>query len=113
MAKQRIRIRLKPTHTDCSTVGGPDRETAQRTGATSSDRSAADPDREVHRPAFSVHRQGQPEQFEIRTHKRLVDILDPSSKTVDALMDSRLRGRPTSKSDVIPMSIGLIAARLA
>ena len=26
------------------------------------------------------------EQFEMRTHKRLVDILDPSSKTVDALM---------------------------
>jgi small subunit ribosomal protein S10 len=26
------------------------------------------------------------EQFEIRTHKRLVDILDPTSKTVDALM---------------------------
>ncbi len=26
------------------------------------------------------------EQFEIRTHKRLVGILDPSSKTVDALM---------------------------
>ena len=26
------------------------------------------------------------EQFEIRTHKRLIDILDPSSKTVDALM---------------------------
>jgi len=26
------------------------------------------------------------EQFEIRTHKRLIDILDPTSKTVDALM---------------------------
>ena len=26
------------------------------------------------------------EQFEIRTHKRLIDILDPSAKTVDALM---------------------------
>jgi small subunit ribosomal protein S10 len=26
------------------------------------------------------------EQFEIRTHKRLVDIIDPSSKTIDALM---------------------------
>jgi small subunit ribosomal protein S10 len=26
------------------------------------------------------------EQFEMRTHKRLIDILDPSSKTVDALM---------------------------
>jgi small subunit ribosomal protein S10 len=25
------------------------------------------------------------EQFEIRTHKRLIDILDPSAKTVDAL----------------------------
>ena len=26
------------------------------------------------------------EQFEIRTHKRLIDILEPTSKTVDALM---------------------------
>jgi small subunit ribosomal protein S10 len=26
------------------------------------------------------------EQFEIRTHKRLIDIIDPSTKTVDALM---------------------------
>ena len=26
------------------------------------------------------------EQFEMRTHKRLIDILDPTSKTVDALM---------------------------
>jgi small subunit ribosomal protein S10 len=26
------------------------------------------------------------EQFEMRTHKRLIDILQPSSKTVDALM---------------------------
>ncbi|HBR35462.1 MAG TPA: 30S ribosomal protein S10, partial [Firmicutes bacterium] len=26
------------------------------------------------------------EQFEMRTHKRLIDILEPSSKTVDALM---------------------------
>jgi len=30
------------------------------------------------------------EQFEIRTHKRLVDILDPTSKTVDALMRLQL-----------------------
>jgi small subunit ribosomal protein S10 len=26
------------------------------------------------------------EQFEMRTHKRLIDILEPTSKTVDALM---------------------------
>ena len=30
------------------------------------------------------------EQFEIRTHKRLTDILDPTSKTVDALMRLQL-----------------------
>ena len=26
------------------------------------------------------------EQFEMRTHKRLIDVLEPTSKTVDALM---------------------------
>lgn len=26
------------------------------------------------------------EQFEIRTHKRLIDVLEPSTKTIDALM---------------------------
>ncbi|TMD60072.1 MAG: 30S ribosomal protein S10, partial [Chloroflexi bacterium] len=30
------------------------------------------------------------EQFEIRTHKRLIDINDPSQKTVDALMKLNL-----------------------
>ena len=32
-----------------------------------------------------VHKKGR-EQFEIRTHKRLLDIIDPSPQTVDALM---------------------------
>jgi small subunit ribosomal protein S10 len=30
------------------------------------------------------------EQFEIRTHKRLIDILEPSSRTVDTLMRLQL-----------------------
>jgi len=30
------------------------------------------------------------EQFEIRTHKRVIDIFDPTSKTVDALMRLQL-----------------------
>jgi small subunit ribosomal protein S10 len=35
----------------------------------------------------SVHKyKDAREQFEMRTHKRLIDILEPSSKTVDALM---------------------------
>ena len=32
-----------------------------------------------------VHKDSQ-EQFEMRTHKRLIDILDPTPKTVDSLM---------------------------
>jgi small subunit ribosomal protein S10 len=32
-----------------------------------------------------VHKDAR-EQFEMRTHKRLIDILDPTSKTVDSLM---------------------------
>jgi small subunit ribosomal protein S10 len=30
------------------------------------------------------------EQFEIRTHKRIIDILEPTGKTVDALMRLQL-----------------------
>ena len=33
-----------------------------------------------------AHRQEVREQFEIRTHKRLLDIVDPTPQTVDALM---------------------------
>jgi small subunit ribosomal protein S10 len=69
MAKQRIRIRLKAY--DHRLL----------------DQSAA----QTRIEKFTVLRspfidKDSREQFEIRTHKRLVDILDPSSKTVDALM---------------------------
>ena len=37
-----------------------------------------------------AHRKDSRERFEIRTHKRLIDILDPTSKTVDALMRLQL-----------------------
>jgi hypothetical protein len=61
MAKQRIRIHSRPTTIDCSIVGGPDRGDgpADRRGCRRP-RAAAYPDREVHRPPVSVHRQGQP-----------------------------------------------------
>lgn len=36
--------------------------------------------------SFTSCRKDLNEQFEIRTHKRLIDILEPTSKTVDALM---------------------------
>src|SRR5215204_7274979 len=88
MAKQKIRIRLKAfDHRILDQSAQQIVETAERTGAL-----VAGP---VPLPTkiekFTVIRspfidKDSQEQFEIRTHKRLVDILDPSSKTVDALM---------------------------
>ena len=72
---------------DARSVGGADRRDGQRTGA-----DVVGP---VPLPTriekFTVLRspfidKDSREQFEIRTHKRLIDILEPSSKTVDALM---------------------------
>ena len=86
--QQRIRIRLKSyDHATLDQSAGQIVETAERTGAT-----VAGP---VPLPTriekYTVIRspfidKDSREQFEIRTHKRLIDILDPSSKTVDALM---------------------------
>ena len=88
MARQRIRIRLKAyDHRLLDQSALQIVETAQRTGA-----DVVGP---VPLPTriekFTVLRspfidKDSREQFEIRTHKRLIDILDPSSKTVDALM---------------------------
>ena len=88
VARQRIRIRLKAyDHRLLDQSALQIVETAQRTGA-----DVVGP---VPLPTriekFTVLRspfidKDSREQFEIRTHKRLIDILDPSSKTVDALM---------------------------
>jgi len=42
----------------------------------------------VNRSTF-VHKNAR-DQFEMRTHKRLIDIIDPDAKTVDALMSLNL-----------------------
>src|SRR3990170_2833263 len=88
MPKQKIRIKLKAyDHRILDQSVAQIVETAERTGA-----SVVGP---VPLPTrierFTVIRspfidKDSREQFEIRTHKRLIDILDPSSKTVDALM---------------------------
>ena len=88
MARQEIRIRLKAyDHRILDQSAVLIVEAAERTGA-----AVAGP---VPLPTeikkFCVIRsphidKDSREQFEIRTHKRLVDILDPTSKTVDALM---------------------------
>src|SRR4029079_5786221 len=88
MAKQRIRIRLKAyDHKLLDQSAEQIVETAQRTGAAIAGpvpRPTRIEKYTVIRGPF-VHKDGR-EQFEIRTHKRLIDIIDPSTKTVDALM---------------------------
>ncbi len=88
MANQDIRIKLKAyDHTliDQSAVKIVD--TAKKTGAKVSGPIPLPTDREIITILRSPHmHKDAREQFEIRTHKRLIDILNPTSKTVDSLM---------------------------
>ena len=88
MTGQRIRIRLKAfdfrmlDQSSAEIV-----ETAKRTGA----RVAGPIPLPMHIARYTVLRgphvdKKSREQFEIRTHKRLLDILDPTQQTLDALM---------------------------
>ena len=88
MAKQRIRIRLKAyDHRLLDQSAAQIVETAQRTGARVAGPVPLPTDKNVYCVIRSPFKdKDSREHFEIRTHKRLVDILDPSSKTVDALM---------------------------
>ena len=86
--QQKIRIRLKaydPKALDQSAVKIVD--TAKRTGAMVSGPIPLPTEKNVFTILRSPHvNKDSREQFEMRTHKRLIDILEPSSKTVDALM---------------------------
>lgn len=61
-------------------------ETAKRTGAKISGPIPLPTDREVYTVLRSPHIDKKSrEQFETKTHKRVLDIIDPTSKTIDAL----------------------------
>jgi len=92
--RERIRIRMKGNDQrllDHAT--GDIVETAKGTGATVVGPIPLPTRREVYTVLRSPHvdRKSR-EQFEIRTHKRLVDILSPTSKTMDALKSMQLSG---------------------
>jgi small subunit ribosomal protein S10 len=87
MAGQRVRIRLKAfdyrilDHSASEIV-----ETAKRTGS----RVAGPVPLPTKMERFTVNRsphvdKKSMDQFEIRTHKRLIDIIDPTAKTIDEL----------------------------
>lgn len=88
MAKQKIRIRLKAyDHTLIDQSAEKIVETAKRTGATVSGPIPLPTEKEIITILRAVHKyKDSREQFEQRTHKRLIDILSPTPKTIDALM---------------------------
>ena len=92
MIKDKIRIRLKAFDfrlLDQSTLEIVD--TARRTGATVSGPIPLPTQIQRFTVLRSPHVDKKSrEQFEIRTHKRLLDILDPTQQTVDALMKLEL-----------------------
>ena len=87
-ASQKIRIRLKAyDHVLLDQSAEKIVETAKRTGAKVSGPIPLPTKKEVVTILRAVHKyKDSREQFEMRTHKRLIDILLPTAKTVDALM---------------------------
>ena len=90
--KEKIRIRLKSyDHKLIDTAAERIVETAKRTGARVSGPIPLPTDKEVVTILRAVHKyKDSREQFEMRTHKRLIDILKPSNKTVEALQSLQL-----------------------
>ena len=88
MSKQKIRIRLKAfDHTILDHSAEKITETAKTTGAQVVGPVPLPTEKDVVTILRAVHKyKDSREQFEIRTHKRLIDIVNPSPKTVDALM---------------------------
>ncbi len=88
MFKNKIRIRLKAyDHRVLDQSARRIVETAERTGA----RVVGPVPLPTRLERFTVMRgpfidKDSQEHFEIRTHKRLIDVLDPDSKTIDTLM---------------------------
>ena len=86
--QQKIRIRLKAyDHKSLDQSAAKIVETAKKTGALVSGPIPLPTEKNIYTILRSPHvNKDSREQFEMRTHKRLIDILDPSPKTVDALM---------------------------
>lgn len=88
MASQRIRIKLKAyDHNLIDQSAQRIVETAKRTGAKISGPVPLPTQKEIITVLRATHKyKDSREQFEIKTHKRLIDILEANAKTTDALM---------------------------
>jgi small subunit ribosomal protein S10 len=92
MANQNIRIRLKSfDHRLIDNSAREIVETARRTGAQVKGPVPLPTKMERFTVLISPHvNKDARDQYELRTHKRLMDIVDPTDKTVDALMKLEL-----------------------
>lgn len=90
--KEKIRIRLKSY--DAGLIDSASEkivETAKRTGARVVGPVPLPTDKEIVTILRAVHKyKDSREQFETRTHKRLIDVVKPSNKTVEALTSLQL-----------------------
>ena len=91
-AKEKIRIRLKGyDHQLVDQAAEKIVETAKRTGTRVSGPIPLPTHKEVVTILRAVHKyKDTREQFEMRTHKRLIDVIRPSNKTVESLMSLEL-----------------------
>lgn len=88
VTKQKVRIRLKAyDHRVLDQSSEKIIETAKRSGSRVSGPIPLPTEKQVITILRAVHKyKDAREQFEMRTHKRLIDILQPTSQTIDALM---------------------------
>ena len=88
MSSQKIRIRLKAyDHTALDQSAARIVEAAKKTGAEVSGPIPLPTEKEVITILRAVHKyKDSREQFEQRTHKRLIDVINPTPKTMDTLM---------------------------
>ena len=87
MSKEKVRIRLKAyDHRSLDQAAARIIETVKRTGGIVSGPVPLPTEIEKVTVLSAVHKyKDAREQFEMRTHKRLIDIKDPSKETIDAL----------------------------
>jgi len=92
MAAEKIRIRLKAyDHNLIDQSAEKIVETAKRTGAKVSGPIPLPTKKEVVTILRAVHKyKDSREQFELRTHKRLIDVIRPTNKTIEALQNLEL-----------------------
>jgi small subunit ribosomal protein S10 len=85
--KEKVRIKVKGyEHSLVDTAAAKIVETAKRTGSRVAGPIPLPTDKEIITILRAVHKyKDSREQFELKTHKRLIDVIRPTNKTVEAL----------------------------